>query len=162
METLSVVANVSAVVQIADVIVRLGMETAGIYSRFRNTSNDISCLLDKIKLLVIAVGHIRAFKNEHDQSLYAQGDSASLMLHLEVILRACERELVTLRQFASSKKVETTDGWAKQLAKSLTWMVQDQRVSKSCQRIESLKMSLNSVLSLIELHIRCDIVLSLL
>lgn len=141
--------NISAIVQIADTIVRLGMETAGLYSRFRNASNDINLLLDEIKLLVNIVGEVESFKKEYYQSPQERVDLQKPMEQLEIVLRACERELWDLRLFASNVKAETTDRWVRQMLKGLNWAVKEKRIANSCQHIMSYRTTLNSILSLI-------------
>jgi hypothetical protein len=153
MAAFSTAANAFSVVGLADVVFRLGVDTASLYSRFRNASKDIASLVDEIKAFVEIIAQIRVYLDEYRQSPYAQSDGQSLMLQLSKILSDCEKELRDIQQLANKHKREPNDGLAMQMMKSWGWTLQNKQVSECCKRIRLLNTNLQTILIFIGRYI---------
>lgn len=148
MEAFSTAANAFSVIGLADVVFRLGVDTASLYSRYRNASKDIASLVDEIQAFVEIIAQIRVYLDEYRQSPYAQSDGQSLLPQLSKILSDCEKELRYIQQLANKHKREPNDGLAMQMMKSWRWTLQND-VSKSGKRIRHLNMNLQNIFLLI-------------
>lgn len=142
-------ANAFAIVGLADVVVRLVVQVSDIYNRCNNASKDVPRLLGDLKTLAGIVTQVRAFADEYNRSPFLLDDSQTLLPQLEITLKDCELELRALQQVANNAKSGGTDGWFKQWSKDLSWALNDDKVQRSCQKIEAYKVTLNTALSLI-------------
>lgn len=149
MAGLSTAANAFSVVGLADVVFRLGVNTADLYSRYRNASKDISSLVDELQAFVETVAQIRLYLDEYLQSPYTQADGQSLPLQLFKTLSDCETELQNLKQFAGENESRPDDGMAIQMMKRWRWASQQVHVLKSRERIRHLNMNIQTILVLI-------------
>jgi hypothetical protein len=145
----SVAANAFSVVGLADVVFRLGVDTAGLYSRYRNASSDIDSLVDEIQAFVASLAQIRVYLDEYHQSTYAQGDGQTLPPQFSQTLSDCEKELRDLQHLANKNKNELHDGLAVQMMKSWRWASQHEHVSKCRKRIRHHNINLQTILVLI-------------
>ena len=148
MEKLSVAANAFAVVGLADVVFRLGIEALDLYSRCRNASKNVPRLVADLKTLGDIVAQVRAFVDEYNRSPYMLEDSQVLLPQLETALQDCKRELEELKGAVENTKNDASDGWFKRWSKGLSWALDDQKILGSCQQIERYNVVLNTALSL--------------
>ena len=148
MEKLSRAANAFAVVGLADVVFRLGIEAVDLCSRYRNASKNVPRLVADLKTLADIVAQVRAFVDEYNRSPYMLEDSQVLLPQLETALRDCKRELEELKGVTEDAKNDSNDGWFKRWSKGLIWALDDQKILGSCQQIERYNIVLNTALSL--------------
>ncbi|CAG8959578.1 hypothetical protein HYFRA_00001480 [Hymenoscyphus fraxineus] len=148
MPDLSVPANAFAIVGLADVVLRLSIEAAELYSRYSNASQTVNRLIRDLGNLVDIVTHVRAFTADYNNSPFVVDDSQSLVPQLENTLRDCEGELQDLKRIAESARRNTTDGWFQHVKKGFSWAIDEKTVLQSCQQIEKYKATLNTTLSL--------------
>jgi hypothetical protein len=104
MADLSKAANAFAVVGLADVVFRLGIEASEIYSRCRNASRNVFILLSNLQTLADIIAKVRAFADDYSREY----PTASLP-ELESALRDCQRELEDLKRTANSMKTDPND-----------------------------------------------------
>lgn len=149
MAALSAAANAFSVVGLIDVVFRLGVDTASLYSRYRNASNDIDRLVDEIQAFVASLSQIRVFLDEYHRSPYVQEDGQALPPQFSKTLSDCEKELRDLQQLATKNKNEPHDGLAMQMLKSWRWALQPEHVSKSRKQIRHHNINLQTILVLI-------------
>ncbi|KAH8796307.1 hypothetical protein BGZ57DRAFT_998065 [Hyaloscypha finlandica] len=148
MEKLSIAANAFAVVGLADVVFRLGIEAFDLYSHYRNASKNVPRLVTDLKTLADIVAQVRVFVDEYNRSPYMLEDSQALLPQLESALQACKRELEELKGVIENVKTDASDGWLKRWSKGLSCALDDQKILGSCQQIERSNVVLNTALSL--------------
>lgn len=148
MPDLSSAANAIAVVGLADVVFRLSIEAADLYSKCRNASKSISRLQDDLRTLADIVAQVRTFATDYGQSPFVQDDSQDLMPELETILGRCERELEEIKKVAENAEKKSSDGWYMQIRKGLTWAFDDKKISELCLALEKYKATLHTTLLL--------------
>lgn len=140
MPDLSATANAFSVVGLADVVIRSGIEVAGLYKRYSNASQTVTRLVRDLGGLTDIVLRVRDFataSNLQDPQL-------------ENILRDCEGELGALKRDIQNTQQNAGDGWALKVWKGLNWAALDEnRMVQSCRDIERYKASLNLILTLI-------------
>lgn len=146
MAGLSTAANAFSVVGLADIVFRLGVNTADLYSRYRNASKDISSLVNELQAFVETVAQIRLYLDEYLQSPYTQADGQSPPLHLFKTLSDCETELQNLKRFTGENGSRPDDGMAVQIMKRWRWTSQQGHVLNSRERIKHLNTNLQIVL----------------
>lgn len=144
MAGLSAAANVFSVVGLADIVFRLGVNTADLYSRYRDASKDIASLVDEIQAFVETVTQIRLYLDEYRQSPYTQTDGQTPPPQLSKTLSDCETELLNLKRFAVENGSRPDDGLAVQMMKRFRWTSQQVQVLKSRERIGHLNMILQT------------------
>lgn len=144
MAGLSAAANVLSVVGLADIVFRLGINTADLCSRYRNASKDISSLVDELQAFVETVTQIRLYLDEYRQSPYTQEDGQTPPQELFKTLSDCKTELQELKRFAVENESRPDDGMAVQMMKRWRWTSQQVRVSKSREKIKYLNINLQT------------------
>lgn len=149
MAGLSAAANAFSVVGLADVVFRLGVNIAYLYSRYLNKSKDIANLVDEIESLVEKVTQIRLYLDEYRQSNYVQNDGQAPLRQLARILSDYKTELEKLKQFADERGSSPDDGLATQMIKGWRWALQQDHVLESRKRIRHLNFNLQTFLELI-------------
>ena len=149
MAALAGAANIIAIGGLADIVIRLGIEASGAFSRWRNASKAVYRLLNDLKTLTDLVYQIRVLADEYSQSLFASEDLESQLPHLDSSLHNIQSLLAEVRQCAEGCKSDTDDSWLKQWSKDMIWAIDENRVRGLCEKIEQGIVALNSSLSLI-------------
>ncbi|KAA8568987.1 hypothetical protein EYC84_007956 [Monilinia fructicola] len=121
MAALSVGASVTAFLGLADIVYRYTLQRS--LHRFGSSSP------------------------EYHQSPYVLEDAQSALSELERLLRDCETELEALKLLLNEININQGDGWVKRWSKNLSWGLDDQKISKCCQQLETYKSDFNLKLS---------------
>lgn len=140
MAGLSATANASAIVGLADVVIRRGIEVAGLYSSYSKAPQTVNRLVKDLGSLTDIVLRVKDFAT----------DSNLPDPQLKNTLRECENELVTLKRDIENAREKALDSWTVMFGKRVIWAALDEnRMLQSCRDVERYKASLNVVLSLI-------------
>lgn len=147
MAALSVGASVTAFLGLADIVYRYTLQVSNLYSRCDSASKSVPRLLKDLKHLAEIIAQIRIFIPEYHQSPYVLEDAQSALSELERLLRDCETELEALKLLLNEININQGDGWVKRWSKNLSWGLDDQKISKCCQQLETYKSDFNLKLS---------------
>ena len=145
-EPLSLVANVAGVVGLADVVCRLSRELYTFFTALKDASHDVQNMLQELEQLEAIILNIQNNAREYRNSLFATDDGLDLS-GVSRALQGCQDEFTQLQAMVEKSGLNKVSGTAKGLANKVSWVLEEKKISKSCQRLERLKLLLTAALT---------------
>jgi chromosome segregation ATPase len=144
----SITTSSFAVLGAADVVLRASVELRRFLSEIKGAPAEIDSLRISIEentqLVDIMKQHLNDLGNPVSSMSLSASDMTSALEGFKSSVRALDRELNTLRVLA--KRYTGSDKtWA-----SVKWVLDERKVSKSLEKLERSKVTLNVALSLVE------------
>lgn len=151
--TLSTVANVFAVANMAGTTLQAGTQLFDLYVRYRNLSATVPRLLDEIKIVTSTIAHARIFLQSFEASaMLVAGDHEHSLPQIERLLAVIDQEFRLLKELSPRDvQLPAHAGWLtrfRQYTGNFRWVLQEPKLEASCQRLHRFSGYMNNVLSL--------------
>ncbi|GAB7351547.1 hypothetical protein MBLNU459_g2179t1 [Dothideomycetes sp. NU459] len=139
---ISLVANVSAPVGLADVAFRAGKDIYEKLSKFRKVSREVDSLLSTIQRLETAIASVNLYLANFSRSEYVTHDRQPLP-DMDPVLEGCASELTKLNIAISAVKITCSDDWSVQWLKKARYVLSEEEMMKSRHTLENYINALN-------------------
>jgi len=146
-DPLSVTASVAGIVSLADVLLRTGKEVYAFFSAVKEASKNVQSMLAELQQFDGILISIKKNADSFNNSLFATDDGHSA-LGLLTNLQYCEAEFKVLKDLVAESKRNQGLGLVEKLASKVQWVFDEKKIAQCCQRLEKVKLLLNTVLSL--------------
>ena len=137
----------AGVVSLADVLWRTSKELYGFFSDVKNASKNVQSMRLELQQLEGILLSIHKHAESYDKSLYSTEDGLSAS-GLLTNLQYCEAEFKGLNDIVEESRRNQGLGPVDRLASKFKWVLDEKKVTRCCQRLEKVKLLLNTVLSL--------------
>lgn len=156
--TLSTVANVFAIVDMAGTMLQAGTQLFDLYGRYRNLSTSVPRLLDEIKIATSSIAYARIFLQNFEVSALVVDHEQSLP-QIERLLAVFDQEFRLLKELSPQHvQLSAHAGWLtrfRQYTGSFRLVLQEPKLEASCQRLHRFSGYMNNVLSLTGRRVPC-------
>lgn len=143
---LSLAANISAMVGLADVVLRSGKRLYDLYERCRAAPASRALLLAEISATTSIVAQARVFLGEYQTSAFAHENRQSLP-QINTVINLIHQEFELLCSVILGSQATVRDNWFIQLTKGFRWALSEQAIADSCNRLHRLTASMIAALS---------------
>lgn len=147
METLSLSANVFAVVGLADTVFRRGKDLYGSLAKMRRAPDEIKQFQSEIQELESVIISVRIFADEYKDSPLARADT-HIWPHIELILNRCEREIKLIQTAIDAASGNMEIGWLNRWGRQFKWVLGEEKLVEACRQLKKQRIALNTALSL--------------
>lgn len=147
-ELFSSAANAFSVVGLADVVFKYGRQAYDALEKVHRAQKEVKDLLEKIndveQLVVQATSFLEDFKRCGCPPKFAR-----VILRLTNLLDRCQKEFLWIRNEAQRSALHAGEGWFSKLSKNTKWVLCQQDVVQSCNRLERVRTEIDSTLNII-------------
>ncbi|MCJ1246656.1 hypothetical protein MMC30_003865 [Trapelia coarctata] len=146
-DPLSVAASVAGIVSLADVLWRTSRDLYGFFSAVKDASKNVQSMLLELQQFEGILTSIKnnTFSFNGSQFVTNDGLSGSGLL---TNLKYCSAEFKVLKDIVEDSRRNQGQGPVKKLASQVKWVFDEKKIAQCCQRLEKVKLLLNTVLSL--------------
>lgn len=113
----------------------------------KEASKNVQSMLAELQQFDGILISIKKNADSFNNSLFATDDGHSA-LGLLTNLQYCEAEFKVLKDLAAESKRNQGLGLVKRFASKVQWVFDEKKIAQCCQRLEKVKLLLNTVLSL--------------
>ena len=133
-------------VGLADVTCRIGKELYVFFNAIEHAPHDIQNMLKELQQLDTIISSIHTLAENNNKPPFSTDDQLSFSAILQA-LHDCKSEFESLRDLVEKFKPNQQLGAKKHLANKVKWILEEKKITKSCQKLERLKLSLTTVLT---------------
>lgn len=134
-------------VSLADVVWRTSKELCAFFSALKNASKNVQSMWQELRDLEGILHSINNHAESYDKSLFSTEDGLSAS-GLWTALKQCEKEFKILRAIVDKSRPDQGFGPVEKLVSRVTWVFDEKKIAQSRRGLETVKDSLNMVLSL--------------
>lgn len=144
----SSLANAAAVIGLADMLCRAGKDLYLFFSAVRAASRDIQNMLEELRQLQVIVTSVQTLATNYVNSPFAGDDGLRLSLSaIAEALKGCQVEFTFLKDLTDKAGAKQQSRAGNSLATKVKWVLDGNKITQSCQKLERLKNSLSNALS---------------
>ncbi|KAL9122130.1 MAG: hypothetical protein Q9187_001307 [Circinaria calcarea] len=138
--------SLAAVVGLADVTCRIGKELYVFFNAIKHASQDVQTMLKELQQLDTIISGIHTLAENNNKPPFSTDDQLSFSAIFQA-LHDCKNEFETLRELVEKFKPNQQLGAKEHLANKVKWILDEKKITKSCRKLERLKLSLTAVLT---------------
>jgi len=137
----------ASAVSLADALWRTSKELYGFFSAVKDASKDVRSMLLELQQFEDILTSIKNNAYSFNNSAFVTDDGLSAS-GLLTNLQYCSAEFKVLKDIVEDSRRNHGQGSVKKFASKFKWVFDEKKIAQCCQRLEKVKLLLNTVLSL--------------